>query len=99
MEVNLFPSCIPPRRAMGVNTVPPSRTCLRKATAEAIAAVKSVSSEKGANVPKTPVQNAANFVRSIAPQPMNVRGPGFRPQKEEKKLRGAHKNLGSHALV
>jgi len=84
---------------MGVNTVPPSRTRLRKATAEAIAAVKSVSSEKGANVPKTPVQNAANFVRSIAPQPMNVRGPGFRPQKEEEKLRGARKNLGSHALV
>ena len=30
---------------------------------------------------------------------MNIRHPGFRPQKEEEKLRGARKNLGSHTLV
>ena len=97
--MNLFPLVIPPRSEMGINTVPPSRTRLRKATAEGIAAVKSVSSEKGANMPKTPIQKAANFIRSIAPQPMNIQGLGFRPQKEEEKLRGACKNLGSHTLV
>jgi hypothetical protein len=57
---------------MGVNTVPPSQTCLWKATTEAIAAVKSILSEKGVNMLKTPIQNVANFVRLIAPQPMNV---------------------------
>jgi len=57
---------------MGVNTVQLSQTHLRKATAEGIAAVKSVSSEKGANVPKTPFQKVLNFIRLNALQPMNV---------------------------
>ena len=47
---------------MGVNTIQLSQTHLQKATAKGIAAVKSVLSEKGAKVPKTPFQKVPNFI-------------------------------------
>ena len=96
-SMNLFPSCMSARNAMGINTVLPSLTCLWKATAKLITTAKSVLSEKGVNLLKTPVQKAACFIPLNAPQLMNVRlgANGFhhfrqQPVALKARVRGRH---------
>ena len=81
---NLFPSLISARNEIGINAIPPSWTGLQKATAEAITAVKSVLSEKAANVLKTHIQKGACFILSNALQLMDVWGWYLTTEKRRK---------------